>query len=136
MIAKKSVGTRILEGLAEFTEALESDTSLETRLTGHTVTIDLTPTRYRPRDVRATRLSLGASQSLFARFLGVALGTVRAWEQGRNVPGGAAARLLDEIRLNPEFWSARFRSVLKHHSTRPTPTGQRRKSKRAPLRAR
>ena len=70
-----------------------------------------------PVFVRATRRLLGASQNFFAQFIGVALGTVRAWEQGRNVPSGAAARLLDEIRLNPEFWKSRFVSVLRRHST-------------------
>ena len=116
---KKTVGTRIIEGLTEFAEALESGEPLETRLTGHRLSIDLMPRKYRPRDVRATRRLLGASQSLFARFLGVALGTVRAWEQGRNVPNGAAARLLDEIRLNPGFWKTRFASVLRRRTTSP-----------------
>lgn len=124
MSAKKSVGTRIIEGLTEFAEALESGEPLEKRLTGHTLVVDLVPTHYRRQDVRATRRLLGASQSLFARFLGVALGTVRAWEQGRNIPSGSAARLMDEIRLNPEFWKARFASVLRRQSTPPPSRGE------------
>src|SRR5258708_35722125 len=92
---RPDVGSRIIEGLTEFAEALESGEPLETRLTGHRLSIDLMPRKYLARDVRATRRLLGASQSLFARFLGGALGPVRAWEQGRRVPNRAAARLLD-----------------------------------------
>src|SRR5579872_5934797 len=119
MAVKKTVGARIIEGLTEFTEALESDKPVEDRLRGHSLSIELTPSRYKPRDVRATRRLLSASQRLFAAFLGVALGTVRAWEHGRNVPSGSSARLLDEIRLNPEYWKARFASALHVRSTRP-----------------
>jgi putative transcriptional regulator len=119
MTIKKTVGSRIIEGLTEFAEALESGEPLEMRLTSHWLSINLMPRKYRPRDVRATRRLLGASQSHFARFLGVALGTVRAWEQGRNVPNGAAARLLDEIRLNPGFWKTRFASVLRRRTSSP-----------------
>jgi len=118
MTAKKSVGTRLIEGLTEFAEALESSEPLEMRLTGHRIVIDLKPGRYRAQDVRATRRLLGVSQSLFAVFMGVASGTLQAWEQGRNVPSGAAARLMDEIRLNPEFWKARIASTLKRVSTK------------------
>ena len=112
MTAKKSVGESLVEAMTEFTEALESGGPLDTKLTGHTLSIDLTPKRYTAQEVRATRRLLGTSQSFFARFIGVALGTVRAWEQGRNVPSGAAARLLDEIRLNPDFWKGRRTSTL------------------------
>jgi len=123
--AKKTVGEKLIEAMTEFTQALESGEPLRGKLTGHTLAIHLTPKRYTAKDVRATRRILGASQSFFARFIGVALGTVRAWEQGRNVPSGAAARLLDEIRLNPEFWKGRFVSVLRRHSTVRAPAGRR-----------
>ena len=126
MTVKKTVGARIIEGLAEFTDALESGEPLSKRLHGHFLWVEITPSRYRPQDIRATRRLLSASQRLFAAFLGVALGTVRAWEQGRNVPSGSAARLLDEIRLNPEFWKARFTSSLKLRSTQPIHTSKRR----------
>jgi len=132
MAVKKTVGARIIEGLTEFTEALESDKPVEDRLRGHSLSIELTPSRYRPRDVRATRRLLSASQRLFAAFLGVALGTVRAWEQGRNEPSGSAARLLDEIRLDPQYWKARFASALKRRSSKP----RRRPERRAAVRAR
>jgi len=122
---KKTVGEKLIEAMTEFTEALESGEPLSGKLTGHTLAIELTPKQYTAKDVRATRRILGASQSFFARFIGVALGTVRAWEQGRNVPSGAAARLLDEIRLNPEFWKGRFVSVLRRHTTMRTASGRR-----------
>ena len=125
MSRKKTVGEKLIEAMTEFTEALESGEPLSGKLTGHTLAIELTPKQYTAKDVRATRRILGASQSFFARFIGVALGTVRAWEQGRNVPSGAAARLLDEIRLNPEFWKGRFVSVLRRHTTMRTASGRR-----------
>jgi putative transcriptional regulator len=75
---KKTVGARIVQGLKELTEAMERGEPLEKRLTCHTVQIELKPGRYGPRQVKATRVVLGASQSLFARFLGVSIQTVRA----------------------------------------------------------
>lgn len=48
------------------------------------------------------------SQAIFAQFLGVSLGTVRDWEQGNKPPNGAASRLMDEIRNNPEYFFKRL----------------------------
>ena len=45
-------------------------------------------------DVRAIRAELGLSQNQFARLLGVRVGTIRNWEQGRRKPSGAASVLL------------------------------------------
>lgn len=106
---RKSVGERIIEGLTEFADALESGEPLDQQFMCHKVQMDLTPRRYRPKQVRATRALLGASQALFARFLGVSVQTVRAWEQGTNVPSGMAARFMDEIHFDPRHWIARFR---------------------------
>jgi len=61
---------------------------------------------------------------LLRHIAGVASGTVQVWEQGRNVPSGAAVRLLDEIRLNPEFWKARIASTLKRVSTKNAGAGR------------
>ena len=54
-------------------------------LTGDPVTAD---------DVRVIRCSLGLTQRAFADLLGVALNTVRAWEQGINEPNGASQHLI------------------------------------------
>ena len=43
--------------------------------------------KLRPRDIRAIRRSLNASQELFARFLNVSANTIRSWEQGTAAAG-------------------------------------------------
>lgn len=61
------------------------------------------------RDVRAIRERLGYSQAVFASALGVDLGTVRNWEQGKRQVAGAARRLLQAIEAQPRllsFWIA------------------------------
>jgi putative transcriptional regulator len=131
MTDKKRVGARIIDALSEFTEALESGEPLEGLLTGHTVTLDLKPGRYTPRQVRAIRRLIGASQSVFAQYIGVAVATVRAWEQGTNRPSGAAARLMDEIRSDPAHWRARLRQVALPRTRGRGLTPKRRTSRRS-----
>lgn len=75
------------------------------------IKLNLVPTHYGPDLVKKTRRLLGVSQSLFARFLGVSPKTVRAWEQGINIPHKMACRFMDEIRQNPRFWNTRLREI-------------------------
>jgi putative transcriptional regulator len=63
------------------------------------------------KDVLAIRMTLGASQSVFANLLGVSVATVRAWEQGANEPSGIAIRFLVEVRANPDYWKKRLREA-------------------------
>lgn|SRR6476661_1199523 len=61
------------------------------------------------QQVRAIRERLGYSQAVFASALGVDLGTVRNWEQGKRQVAGAARRLLQAIEAQPRllsFWIA------------------------------
>jgi putative transcriptional regulator len=60
------------------------------------------PRRLRPRDIRAIRRSLNASQVLFARFLNVSPNTIRSWEQGTRRPRGADLKLLAIASKNPQ----------------------------------
>jgi putative transcriptional regulator len=106
--AKSSVGAKILEGLREFTEALEKEEPLAERFTCRTIMLDLLPVAYGPEAVKATRRLLRTSQGIFAQFLGVSVKTVRAWEQGTNAPSDIACRFLDEIQRNPQFWRKRL----------------------------
>ena len=53
-------------------------------------------------DVRQIRQNLSLSQSQFAALVHVSVKTLRNWEQGVRVPGGAAAALLTAIRNDPE----------------------------------
>jgi len=54
-------------------------------------------------EIAALRATLGLSQPVFARALNVSPETVRAWEQGKRVPDGAALRLLEWARAHPEW---------------------------------
>jgi putative transcriptional regulator len=61
--------------------------------------------------VKETRKLIRASQAIFAQFLGVSLSAVRDWEQGIKPPGGAACRIMDEIRRNPDYFVGRLREL-------------------------
>ena len=49
---------------------------------------------FQPEDVRQIREKLDKSQSEFARMIGVSVGTLQNWEQGRRQPEGPARALL------------------------------------------
>jgi DNA-binding MarR family transcriptional regulator len=53
-------------------------------------------------DARAIRLTLNLTQAEFARQFGIAIGTLRDWEQGRKLPDGPAQTLLRVIQANPD----------------------------------
>lgn len=52
-------------------------------------------------DVRAIRAKTGLSQERFAARIGVPVGTLRGWEQGRRRPEGPARVLLSMLDRNP-----------------------------------
>lgn len=52
-------------------------------------------------DVAAIRALAGLSQAEFATIIGVAVGTLRGWEQGRRRPDGPARVLLALIEKRP-----------------------------------
>lgn len=52
-------------------------------------------------DVAAIRARSGLSQTAFAQSIGVAVGTLRGWEQGRRRPEGPARVLLALIEKRP-----------------------------------
>lgn len=53
--------------------------------------------------ISALRSKLGLSQPVFAQALNVSAETVRSWEQGKRLPDGAAARLLELVSKNPRL---------------------------------
>jgi putative transcriptional regulator len=110
--SQPSVGERMIERLQHFTEVLESGADISQRFTCRTVALAVKPTVYHPRLVRETRDLLAVNQAVFARFLGVSVQTVRAWEQGVNTPSSLASRFLDEIRHDPTYWRARLRETV------------------------
>jgi putative transcriptional regulator len=110
---KKAPEKLILERLEEFAEALEQGEGISERFTCRKIELDLQPTRYTPALVKKTREMLGASQPIFALYLGVSVKTVRAWEQGANAPSDIACRFLDEIRSNPGHVLRRLRDAVR-----------------------
>lgn len=60
--------------------------------------------------VARIRRYLGLSQPVFAQALNVSAGSVKAWEQGMNAPGGAALRLLEIAEAHPEVILERLAS--------------------------
>ena len=64
------------------------------------------------------RRKTGLNQKQFATVIGVGLGTLRNWEQGRVLPRGAAKTLLEVIESRPEIIRARAKSLgaLSQHS--------------------
>jgi putative transcriptional regulator len=54
-------------------------------------------------DVAAIRNKTGLSQPEFARRIGVPVGTIRNWEQGRRAPQGPAHILLALLDCNPKI---------------------------------
>lgn len=53
-------------------------------------------------DVRSLREKHGLSQTKFATLMGISVGTLRNWEQGRRKPEGSARVLLHVVAKHPE----------------------------------
>lgn len=91
------VGEGILEGLQEMLEDIQG--SRKCRKTTYSISV-LPVQEYNATDVKRIRHITGFSQELFAKYMGVSVKTVEAWEAGRNHPSGAASRLLAMMEMN------------------------------------
>ena len=109
---KRRIADEIIESLKEAVEALRSGAPLEEVFTCRRVEVTLRTPLYGAVEVKQVRQLLRASQAIFAQFLGVSVQTVRAWEQGENVPSDIAKRFMDEIRHDPDYWRKRLREVV------------------------
>jgi putative transcriptional regulator len=83
VVAKRNVGTEILEGLRQ----------LKRGEIGRVVNVP---------SVATIRERTGLSQGQFAALLGVSVRTLQEWEQGRRAPSGAARTLLLVAAKNPQ----------------------------------
>lgn len=73
-------------------------------LKARTTTLTVEPIEnFKPEEIRSIRMETGLTQILFAKYMGVSVKTVEAWEAGRNHPEGAACRLLSMTRNDPTF---------------------------------
>ncbi|MDB4947762.1 MAG: Transcriptional regulator, family [Gemmatimonadetes bacterium] len=59
-------------------------------------------TRFDDVDVKAVRENFHLSQPQFAAMLGISVGTLRGWEQGRRYPEGPARVLLRVAEAHPD----------------------------------
>lgn len=50
----------------------------------------------------SVRKKLGKSQQAFSKLLGIPVGTIRDWEQGRKQPSSAAVTLIKVAQRNPK----------------------------------
>lgn len=57
----------------------------------------------KPTDVAQIRKDANKSQAEFAKMIGVSVGTLRNWEQGRRKPEGPAATLLKIVSADPNY---------------------------------
>jgi len=58
---------------------------------------------FSPINVKEVREKTNKNQKEFADMIGVKLGTLRNWEQGRRKPDGAALTLLKIVAANPKY---------------------------------
>jgi len=105
-----TVAQRIARGMSEIEAIMAADIDPRRVLTWNAVEIQ-EPTTYRPAKVRTVRDSLGLSQPLFAKLIGVSPALVKLWEQQRQKrePAPWARRILDSIQTQPDYWRSLVR---------------------------
>jgi putative transcriptional regulator len=110
---RQTLGEEIIEGL---TEALAFERGEKTRAVVRRVPVTARKAEAKPapdfskQRVARLRKQLGISQPVFAQVLNVSPETVKSWEQGKNAPGGPAARLLEIAESHPEVVLASVRA--------------------------
>jgi len=83
----------------------------------------MTPSRtfqFPETEVRLLRERFGLSQDKFATLVGISVGTLRNWEQGRRKPEGPARVLLNLASEHPEWLLGQMKKK-KELPTRTTP---------------
>ena len=103
---RKTLGAEILDGLKEAIAfergELRGVRTKRVSLTARDATAEPAPA-YSRDGIAKLRERLGLSQPVFARALNVSPETVRAWEQGKRTPEGAALRLLQLADEHPQW---------------------------------
>jgi putative transcriptional regulator len=119
------LGARIIEGLQQAI-AYERGENIDVRVT----TVEVTARRkarleqppwFPPHTIQEIRQKLSVSQVIFAQMMGVSASTVRAWEQGKREPEGAARRLLQIADLHPEVLVETCGPLIGGDGERPLP---------------
>ena len=91
------------EDLVSSVESVARHAAGQEKLTMRTTNLQLPPPikPIKPKEIVALRNRYGVSQAVFARLLNVPKVTEISWEKGRRKPTGAALRLLDIARKQP-----------------------------------
>ena len=102
--SRRNIAAEILNGL---TEAIRFEKGEDTgaifkpaQISAGMATVDPAP-EFSAHRIAAVRAKLGLTQPIFAGLLNVSPETVKAWEQGKSPPLGAAKRLLQLADLHP-----------------------------------
>ena len=102
----------LIGALQEALDHAKSGKPLEERFTVRTYRKKLSPREYGAIDVRRLRERTGASQTIFAMFLGVTPKAVQNWEQGTKSPSSMGRRFMDELADNmkkdPDYFGKRL----------------------------
>lgn len=110
---RAGIGGQIIDGLKEAVAFEQGDRAgsrvYRVKLTARSVCAPAAPA-YGAHRVKKIRTKLGMSQAVFGMALNVSTETVRAWEQGKNQPGGPAERLLEIAEKHPSFIHSVVRS--------------------------
>lgn len=95
---KLSVEQELIDGLNE----VLSHKRRKNKLSGRIREIPDPAPEWTAKEIKRFReKTLVMSQTEFAALLNIKVPTVRAWEQGHNVPSGAAARLIEAFKKDP-----------------------------------
>ncbi len=104
-VTSESFAARLLRS-AEQAAAIKAGEMEPARVSRQKVTARKTSVKtapgFDPGRIRRLRERFGVSQPVFAGMIGVKPVTLKAWEQGVNVPSGSARRVLQMMELSPE----------------------------------
>jgi DNA-binding transcriptional regulator YiaG len=97
--------------LNQLADAIETGAPLPPGFTARRVRVPPVPA-VTAADIKAIREALGASQPVFAGFLGLSSQTIKAWEQGVKVPPPPVRRMLADMRERPAHWRKVLRRAV------------------------
>ncbi len=73
-------------------------------LKAKTVKLSVEPVKkWSASEIKQIRVSMGMTQPIFAKVIGVSDKAVEAWEAGRNTPAGPAGRMLSMMQKDPNL---------------------------------
>jgi len=100
MMTKNAVEKELIDGLSEILDHKRG----KRKLNGRVRELPAPAPQWSAKEIKKLREgTLNMSQTEFAALLNVKAPTVRAWEQGHNLPSGSAARLLEALEKDPSL---------------------------------